>query len=169
MKQSNNLDIGDACVHVIKDEQRSLKELIVSFKQIFLNTYNVMIIDVGNLNTMIFKHESFLLWELRVTGLFLNKNQDFIIFSKKGMSVLALGSIEKRVMKSNKGQDILIHSLESYNFLKHDKANFLMFQCSTNNRSISIQQEYQTSLTDIDNESQFEKIYHLNIGEITLR
>jgi hypothetical protein len=121
------------------------------------------------LNTMIFKHESFLLWELRVTGLFLNKNQDFIIFSKKGMSVLALGSIEKRVMKSNKGQDILIHSLESYNFLKHDKANFLMFQCSTNKRSISIQQEYQTSLSDIDNESQFEKIYHLNIGEITLR
>jgi hypothetical protein len=55
------------------------------------------------------------------------------------MSVLALGSIEKRAAKSNTGQDILIHSLESYNFLKHDKANCIMYQCSTKlNKKISI-------------------------------
>jgi hypothetical protein len=139
MKQSNNLDIGDASVHIICDKQRSLKELIVSYKQIYLNTYNVMIIDVGDLNTMIFKHESFMLWELKVTGIFLNKNQDFVIFSKQGLRVLALGNIEKRIMKSNKGNDILIHSLESYNFLKHDKSNCIMFLCSTDKNIISIQ------------------------------
>ena len=62
-----------------------------------------MIIDIGDQFSIVFKHESFLLWELKVNGIFLSHTQDFVILSKYGMSVLALGNIEKRAMKNNLG------------------------------------------------------------------
>ena len=41
MKWKNKLDIADADVAVMRNQQRKYKELIVSYKTIFINTYNV--------------------------------------------------------------------------------------------------------------------------------
>ena len=48
MKWKNKLDISDANVWVLRNKQKMYKELIVSYKTIFINTYNVKIIDISN-------------------------------------------------------------------------------------------------------------------------
>jgi hypothetical protein len=48
MKWKNKLDISDANVWVLRNKQKKYKELIVSYKTIFINTYNVKIIDISN-------------------------------------------------------------------------------------------------------------------------
>lgn len=63
-------------------------------------------------------------------GFLLTKNKDFIHLSITGMSVLSLGSVEKRAFKDNKNVDRMVHSLESFNFLKADKTNYLSFSGS---------------------------------------
>jgi hypothetical protein len=60
----------------------------------------------------------------------LNKNKDFVTLGKTGMEVLSLGSKEKRIIVDMDGIDRMIHSLESYNFLKVDKNNYLLFECA---------------------------------------
>lgn len=46
------------------------------------------------------------------------------------MNILALGSNDKRALVDNKGQNRMIHSLESCNYLKVDKSNYLLFACA---------------------------------------
>lgn len=46
MKVKNKLDIGDADIFILRDEQQKYKELVVSYKTIFLNTYNIIVIDL---------------------------------------------------------------------------------------------------------------------------
>ncbi len=76
-------------------------------------------------------------------GLLLQKSKDFVHLSKAGMQVLSMGSDEQRVIQDNKGVHRMIHSLESCNFLKVDKNNFLVFECAKSlNRIVSINQEY---------------------------
>ena len=73
-----------------------------------------------------------------------NKNKDFIHLSKEGLFVLSLGSNAKRPAVDNKGIDKMIHSLESVNFLKQDRDNFVLFACTDPDcKVISIQQEFQ--------------------------
>jgi hypothetical protein len=67
----------------------------------------------------------------------------------------------------------MIHSLESYNFLKVDKNNFLVFECAkSSSRIISINQEYvkkgdgEKSSGD---ETLFQNLLNVKIHEITLR
>ena len=48
MKVKNNLDIGDANIFVLRNEEQLYKELIVSYKTIHINTYMIMIIDISN-------------------------------------------------------------------------------------------------------------------------
>jgi hypothetical protein len=44
----NKLDIGDASIYIFKSKER-YKELILSFKTIFINAYNVFVMDItGN-------------------------------------------------------------------------------------------------------------------------
>jgi hypothetical protein len=61
IKWKNKLDIGDPNIYVLRNKQKGLKELIVSYKTIFINTYNVicMEISITDEQTMIFRHESF--------------------------------------------------------------------------------------------------------------
>ena len=58
--------------------------------------------------------------------------------------MLSLGSNAKRAIVDSKGVDKMIHSLESVNFLKQDKDNFVLFACTDPEcKVISIQQEFQ--------------------------
>ena len=75
-------------------------------------------------------------------GFLLGQNKDFVTLNKEGMQVLSLGSNEKRPLKDADGVDWMLHSLESFNFLKIDPNNYLLFECSKQDRKISIQQEY---------------------------
>ena len=73
-------------------------------------------------------------------GVLLSKRKDFVHLSKAGMQVLSMGSDEQRIVQDSKNVDRMIHSLESCNFLKVDKNNYLVFECSkANNRIISIE------------------------------
>ena len=83
MKIQNNLDTGDAKVHIVRDGNQAIKELIVSYKLIYMNTYNVIVMEVDG--TPLFKHESFQLWEHRVRGILIQNSKDFVTFSKQGL------------------------------------------------------------------------------------
>ena len=73
----------------------------------------------------------------------LHKNKDFITLAKAGMQVMSLGSQDKRPIVDANGVDRMLHSLESQNFLKVDRNNYLLFECGKpSQRIISIQQEY---------------------------
>ena len=69
---------------------KQLTCIVVSFKMIGINTYNVFVID---LKSELFKywHESYQLWESPVKG-FLLKSKEFMILSKDGIQVLMLGN-----------------------------------------------------------------------------
>ena len=71
-------------------------------------------------------------------------------------------------MTDNTGQDWLVHSLEGYNYLKVDKLNFILFQCSEEDKIISIYQEYMVKKGD-DEETTLQEIYNICNGSITLR
>lgn len=47
IKWKNKLDIGDTNMFLLRNEVSGLKELIVSYKTIFHNTYNVVCMDIS--------------------------------------------------------------------------------------------------------------------------
>ena len=51
-KYKNKLDIGDCKLFVMrsrigKDKKTQLKELVISYKTIYINTYNIVIMDIS--------------------------------------------------------------------------------------------------------------------------
>ena len=59
-KWKNKLDISDADVAIVRNTKKKYKELVVSFKTIYMNTYNVQVIDISSdEEKMLFRHESF--------------------------------------------------------------------------------------------------------------
>lgn len=87
---NNKLDIGDAELAVI-DDGKGDKSMILSYKMIGYNTYNVIAIDLENDCLIKYWHESYALWESPVRG-FLLANNDFLVISKEGSQVLVLGN-----------------------------------------------------------------------------
>lgn len=191
IKWKNKLDIGDTNINVLRTE--NTKEVIISFKTININTYNLMVMDISKdstskdekeKKTIIFRHESFQLWESKITGMLLNKHKDFITLNRDGINILALGSKDKRALVDNMKQNRMIHSLESCNYLKVDPSNYLLYACAKyEDRQVQIQQEYSIKKVKAPNEgkndeqggeeefdeTEFEKIYNIKIWEITLR
>jgi hypothetical protein len=149
-KWKNKLDIGDSSLFVLRNPKEGYKELVISYKTIYINTYNVTIMDISNVSwdkevtqqSTLFRHESFQLWESEIKGLILENNKDFVTLSKAGVNILALGSEPKRIVKDAQGNERMIHSLESVNFLKIDPENYVLFECAEEDRIISIQQEF---------------------------
>jgi len=171
IKWKNKLDIGDPNMFILRNYESKLKELIVSYKTIYINTYNVICMDVSveDDQLMIFRHESFQLWESECMGLLLAENKDFIHLSKAGMHVLSLGSQEQRAIKDINGADRMIHSLESCNFLKVDRNNYLVFECSKpDSRAVSVQQEYSKG-DGAGEETLFQHLLSVKLCEVTLR
>ena len=125
------MDIGDANMFVLRNKKKGIKEVIISYKTIFINTYNITCLDTQDdgSESLIFRHESFQLWESQISGILTHKNNDFIKVNRDGIAIIALGAIEKRKLRDAEGAERMIHSLESMNYLKVDPGNFLLFAC----------------------------------------
>lgn len=50
MQLKDNLDIGDASVHMLRNRKLNYKELVVCYKTIYINTYNVNVIDLSQID-----------------------------------------------------------------------------------------------------------------------
>lgn len=126
---TNKLDIGNCDMHLLTNQKGKYvkKSIVVSYKCIGINTFNVFVID---LKTKLIKywHESYQLWESKVKGFLLTSN-DFMILSKSGINLLALGEKDARVVQDEEGFDRMIHALGSCNFLKIEPTNHLLFAC----------------------------------------
>ena len=106
--------------------------MIITYKTIHINTYNVVVQDITGpyeKRTTLYIHESFQLWESKISGLILETNKDFISLSKAGINVLALGAVPKRKMHDNLGSEKMIHSLDGASFLKIDPINYIKYEC----------------------------------------
>ena len=101
--------------------------LVLSYKAVGINTFNVFVFD---LKTHLIKywHEGYQLWESPVTGFLLTSN-DFLILSKDGINILALGEKDPRVIKDSENLNRMIHSLGRCNYLKIEGSNHLLFAC----------------------------------------
>lgn len=146
------LDIGDAALYLLKNTARGTQQLIVAQKSIFINTYNVYVIDLAT-KRVVYRHESYHLWEASIRGLLL-KNYDFIILSKDGQKVMSLGYRNKRDLRDDSGTTWQLHSLDSCRDLLLEPSNNLLFTRKQNEIIISVQEEYQ-----IGEDTNFEDIY----------
>ena len=131
---NNNLDIGDVNMFILRgnDSTGSFKELVCGYKTIYLGVYTLDIFDMTGeeeKRATLLRHESFQLWESKVSGMILHKNKDFIKISKSGIDVLAQGPKTKRSMRAIDGTERTMHSMDAFSFLKLDPINFLNFKC----------------------------------------
>lgn len=127
---NNKLDIGNCDLHILKEKDKDgieRKSIVVSYKCIGINTFNVFVIDLES-RLIKYWHEGYQLWESPVKGFLLTSN-DFLIISKDGINLLALGQKESRVVKDKDGFQRMIHSLGSCNYLKIEDSNHLLFAC----------------------------------------
>jgi len=72
MRDKNKLDIGDANIFINYRSEYS-RELVISYKSIYINTYTIAVLDivVDTDKALLFRHESFQLWESEIQGLLL--------------------------------------------------------------------------------------------------
>ena len=77
-----------------------------------------------------FRFESFQLWESPISGLILKGNKEFLSFSKDGIKILQLGSSNKKSLKNNLGELLMVHAMESFSYLKLDPINLTNFSWS---------------------------------------
>ena len=109
------------------------KELVVSYKTIFINTYNIVLTDLTELDdksNTLFRFEPFQLWESSISGLVLMDSKEFLSFNRDGIKILQLGSTNKRPLKNNIGEDLMVHSLDQFSYLKVDPLNLTNFSWS---------------------------------------
>ena len=132
LKFKNKLEITDADIGVLRCERNRIKELVLSYKTIHSNVYTVMVVDISReVPWPIYKHESFQLWESQITAFYIEKNREFVMINRDGLSVMNLGSDGKRIIKSQNGQEKMIHPLESASYLKVEKDNYIQFDFSS--------------------------------------
>ena len=70
------------------------------------------------------------------------KSHDFVILSKVGLNLLALGTQDKRILKDDEGNEKAVHSLQSMNYLKVHTSNYVLFECAEGDIIVSVQQEF---------------------------
>lgn len=63
----------------------------------------------------------------------------------------------------------MVHSLESVNYLKVDKKNFVLFKCAEDDRVVEIQQEFEKEDKVNGEETNYDLVYAIKIHTITLR
>ena len=90
--------------------------------------------------------------------------------NQKGINVVELGTTPQRNLKNDQNEDMILHSLESVNYLKVDPRNFIVFEFSTEDKEISVIQQFQKKNPKTGElEDDFENVYNINISDITLR
>jgi len=83
--------------------------------------------------------------------------------------VLTLGTSPKKIVKADCGQDKMIHSLDSMNFLKIDNKNFILFEFAKDKKIINIMHQFTKQNSKSGDETDFEVVYRIRIHAITLR
>ena len=81
IKWKNKLDIANCSMHILRYPERGYCELVIGFKQIYVNSYSLFCIDISvdDVEPILFRHDSYQLWETNCTGLLLNnKSSDFV-------------------------------------------------------------------------------------------
>ena len=128
------LNIDDASMHIFNEFDEKIgvyKELVVGFKTININTYNIMLIDIsgGRKKQVLYNHECYQLWESKISGCLLDISSEFVTFSKTGINVVSLSSKHKKYLHNTEGQKIKLHSLESMSYLRFENINLINFKC----------------------------------------
>lgn len=82
---------------------------------------------------------------------------------------MSLGTNQKKCVKAESGQEMMIHSLESTNYLKVDPKNFILLEFATEQKVISIVQQFTKTSSKTGDETEFETIYNIRVHDITLR
>ena len=72
----------------------------------------------------------------------MHKNYHYVTLNDSGLSVASLSSIQKQSFNADADDDYMCHSLESTNFLKMDKNNFITFEFDGDKKVISIVQQF---------------------------
>jgi len=158
----NKLDIANCDLQMMEDQGES--KLVVSYKAIGINTYNVFVFSLKS-RLIEFWHESNQLWESPVKGFLLNTN-DFMILSKDGINIIAIGHKEPRIIKDSEGWKRKILSLGNAQFLRVEPTNHILFSCQFyENRQVCVQEQYN----DLDGNTHFDDIYRVKINEPTVR
>jgi len=75
LNYSDKLDIGDVNMAILQD--KGADAIIISFKNIYINMYNVFLID-NKTGFISYRHESFCLWEQNVFSFFNNETNDLV-------------------------------------------------------------------------------------------
>lgn len=74
----SKLDIGDASMFTIQHKDKG-RYLVLSYKSIYINTYNVLVVSLKN-KLIQFRYEKYHLWEAKVSGVLL-KNYEYVMIS----------------------------------------------------------------------------------------
>lgn len=72
-------------------------ELILSFKSIYKNTYDIFVMDIDS-RTFVFKHQTFHLWERGIKGCFLFHSNQFLTITETGVFAQSLAQRNKRMV-----------------------------------------------------------------------
>lgn len=153
----NKLDIEDTNMFYQEITDQKSSHLVVSYKSIYINTFNVMVICLHQ-KSILYRFESYHLWEINIGGILL-QNNDFIIFDKDGMSIMNLGTQDKKTIKGLRGYKSVLHSLNSCCDLKLEESNHIMFHHGDEGTIITVQDLYEDKIGDIH----FEKIFKLKV------
>ena len=71
IKLPNRLNFGDVNITFINDPEKHYQEVVISYKTAYINTYNILVLEadtLGNDQYIIYRHESFQLWESKIQG-----------------------------------------------------------------------------------------------------
>ena len=153
VNMGNKLDIADASMLVLKNEEHGYRELIISYKTMYINTYTINVVDLSD-KLVIFRHESFQLWESQIKGFLSSATHDFVTLSKDGICIVGLGTEDARQFKDQEQKDVMLHSLESTNYLKVEPNNHILIQDGKEEKLIKIQEQ----VTDSSGETQYDNI-----------
>ena len=72
LRVKNKLDIDDANITIVRDKERGYKQLLLSHKTIYMNSYNIKVFDLMSPEKyIVYQHESFQLWESKISGYYI--------------------------------------------------------------------------------------------------
>ena len=166
IKWVDKLEIGDGGLQILNYKE-SKQAIIVSFKVIYENTYTVLIVDKNNYR-ILYKHNSYQLWESPCLGFLNTFTNDFIILNRDGTSFIPLGdNTDRRAIENRNDTMRMVHSLNSASFLKIEDSNMIQFErpmVGENNRVVQIQEQHY----DAQGNTYYDEIFRLNMQEMNL-
>ena len=72
----------------------------------------MFIVDISGIDPIpLYRHESFQLWESQISAFYIKENNDYIMINVDGISLISLGTSQKRLLKSANGQENMIHAI----------------------------------------------------------